>query len=60
MMIIILIIALIIVIGQLESKRKNIQFPQVYHNHYEEHSYFINDKKVSKEEFDNSFKSYLK
>lgn len=60
MIIVVIIIALIIIIGQLESNRNSIEAPRVYHYHTEETTYYVNDKKVTKQEFENSLKYSFK
>ncbi len=59
MILVFIIIVLVLGIGQSASTRNTIEVPSVYHHHHETHSYFINDKNVSKEEFDNYFKSFF-
>jgi hypothetical protein len=61
MTVIIMIIALVIVIAQSASTNNIVNGPRVYHHthSHQTHSYFINDRKVSKQEFDNSFKTYF-
>lgn len=61
MILLIIIIALVLVVAQSASTNDIVNTPHVYHHNqiHETHSYFINDRKVSKQEFDNSFKSYF-
>jgi hypothetical protein len=60
MILLIMIIALVIVIAQ-SASTNIVNGPRVYHHthSHQTHSYFINDRKVSKQEFDNSFKTYF-
>jgi hypothetical protein len=59
MILLIMIIALVIVITQSASTKYCKRTTCLPYPQPQTHSYFINDRKVSKQEFDNSFKTYF-